>query len=46
VKNDECENITCTYEDVAYLMEGAITKIFVELDIVFANGVGMTEKGN
>jgi hypothetical protein len=45
-KNQECENITCTYEDVAYLIEGTITKIFVELDIVFANGWGMTEKGN
>ena len=27
-------------------MEGTITKIFVELDVVFANGTGLTEKGN
>lgn len=36
----------CTYEDVAYLMDGNITKIFVELDVVFANGVALSQKGN
>jgi uncharacterized protein (DUF4213/DUF364 family) len=43
--NNSNDNITCNYEDITYLMEGTITKIFVKFDVLFANGSTLVQKG-
>jgi len=43
--NNSNDNITCNYEDITYLMEGTITKIFVKFDVIFANGSTLVQKG-
>lgn len=37
--------LVCHYQDVSYFLEGAITKIFIKADYLFANGSLLAKKG-